>query len=46
MRRCRPALNLLIDILGAAFFLGMIATGYILHFPLPPGTNKSLSLWV
>jgi mono/diheme cytochrome c family protein len=23
----------------------MIATGYILHFPLPRGTNKSLSLW-
>jgi hypothetical protein len=23
----------------------MIATGYILRFPLPPGTNKSLALW-
>lgn len=41
----RTALNLLIDFLAATFFVGMIATGYILHFPLPPGTNKSLSLW-
>jgi mono/diheme cytochrome c family protein len=41
----RTALNLLIDFLAAFCFLGMIATGYILHFPLPPGTNKSLMLW-
>ncbi len=41
----RTALNLLIDLLAATFFVGMIATGYILRFPLPPGTNKSLSLW-
>ena len=41
----RTALNLLIDALAALFFLGMIATGYVLRFPLPPGTNKSLSLW-
>jgi hypothetical protein len=41
----RTALNLLIDVLAALFFLGMIATGYVLRFPLPPGTNKSLSLW-
>ena len=37
--------NLSIDLLAAAFFVGMIATGYILFFALPPGTNKSLSLW-
>ena len=41
----RTGLNLLIDILAASCFIGMIATGYILHFPLPPGTNKSLALW-
>jgi hypothetical protein len=41
----RTALNLLIDFLAAACFIGMIATGYLLHFPLPPGTNKSLVLW-
>jgi len=41
----RTALNLLIDFLAASCFIGMIATGYILHFPLPPGTNKSLVLW-
>lgn len=41
----RTTVNLVIDMLAAALFLGMIATGYVLHFPLPPGTNKSLSLW-
>jgi mono/diheme cytochrome c family protein len=41
----RTALNLLIDLLAASCFIGMIATGYILHFPLPPGTNKTLVLW-
>lgn len=41
----RSTLNLLIDLLAAALFLGMVATGYILWFPLPPGTNKELSLW-
>ncbi len=41
----RTTLNLVIDLLAAAFFVGMIGTGYILRFPLPPGTQKSLSLW-
>jgi mono/diheme cytochrome c family protein len=41
----RTALNLLIDFLAASCFIGMIATGYILHFPLPAGTNKTLVLW-
>jgi len=41
----RATVNLAIDLLAAALFLGMIATGYILFFTLPPGTNKSLSLW-
>lgn len=41
----RITVNLSIDLLAAASFIGMIATGYILYFALPPGTNKSLSLW-
>lgn len=41
----RSALNLLMDFLAATLFLGMTCTGYVLRFPLPPGTNKSLSLW-
>jgi hypothetical protein len=41
----RTSVNFYIDLLAAASFVGMIATGYILFFALPPGTNKSLSLW-
>jgi len=41
----RTILNIIIDLLAALLFLGMIATGYILRFPLPPGTNKSHILW-
>jgi hypothetical protein len=37
--------NLLIDLIAAALMIGMLATGYILRFPLPPGTNKDLALW-
>ncbi|MEQ8854811.1 DUF4405 domain-containing protein [Gimesia sp.] len=37
--------NLRVDLMTAALLIVMIATGYILRFPLPPGTNKSLSLW-
>jgi hypothetical protein len=37
--------NLFIDLFAAALMVGMAATGYILRFPLPPGSNKSLSLW-
>lgn len=37
--------NLHIDLIAAALMVAMVATGYILRFPLPPGTNKSLSLW-
>lgn len=37
--------NLLVDAIGAILMVAMAATGYILRFPLPPGTNKSLSLW-
>ena len=41
----RTIANIIIDIIAAILFLGMIATGYILRFPLPPGSNKTLSLW-
>ena len=41
----RTLLNLLIDLTAASLFLAMIVTGYILRFPLPPGTNKTVTLW-
>jgi hypothetical protein len=41
----RTALNLAVDLAVAALFLALIATGFILGFALPPGSNKSLCLW-
>ncbi len=41
----RTLLNLMIDLMAALLFLGMIATGYLLRFPLPPGSNKTHVLW-
>jgi hypothetical protein len=41
----RTTLNLLIDLTAAILLLGMVATGYILWFALPPGTQKDLMLW-
>ncbi|MBE7497967.1 MAG: DUF4405 domain-containing protein [Verrucomicrobiaceae bacterium] len=41
----RGPLNLLIDMLAAACLLTMVATGYVLQFPLPPGTNRTHVLW-
>ncbi|MEO7934542.1 MAG: DUF4405 domain-containing protein [Chthoniobacterales bacterium] len=41
----RGLLNLLIDLLAAIALLVMIATGYILRFPLPPTTNRTHELW-
>jgi len=41
----RTIANIIIDIVAAFLFLGMILTGYLLRFPLPPGSNKTLSLW-
>jgi hypothetical protein len=37
--------NLLIDLIAAALMIGMLATGFLLRFPLPPGSNKYLTLW-
>lgn len=41
----RTLLNIIIDLIAAVLMLGMIVTGYLLRFPLPPGSNKSLILW-
>ena len=41
----RGPLNLLIDTLAAALLLTMAATGYVLRFPLRPGTNRTHVLW-
>lgn len=41
----RTITNIIIDLLAALLFIGMIATGYLLRFPLPPGSNKTHSLW-
>jgi hypothetical protein len=37
--------NLVIDLIAGGLMIGMIATGYVLRCPLPPGSNKSLTLW-
>ena len=41
----RSLLNIIIDALAAAVMLGMIATGIILRFTLPPGSGRALALW-
>jgi hypothetical protein len=41
----RSHLNLLIDLLAALCLGVMLATGYILRFPLPPSTNRTHELW-
>lgn len=41
----RTLVNVIIDLVATLLFLGMIATGYLLRFPLPPGSNKTLTLW-
>jgi hypothetical protein len=37
--------NFVVDAAGGVLFLGMLATGFILRFPLPPGTQRSHLLW-
>ncbi len=37
--------NFAVDAAGGILFLGMLATGFILRFPLPPGTQRSHMLW-
>jgi hypothetical protein len=41
----RTLVNVIIDLVATLLFLSMIATGYLLRFPLPPGSNKTLTLW-
>lgn len=41
----RILINFITDALSALCVLSMIGTGIILRFSLPPGTNRSLSLW-
>lgn len=41
----RTVANVIIDLAATLLFAAMIATGYILRFPLPPGTNRVLELW-
>lgn len=41
----RTLINIVIDLIAAFLFLGMLATGYLLRFPLPPGSNKTHVLW-
>lgn len=41
----RSLLNLTIDLLAGACLVVMMATGYILFFPLPPSTNRTHKLW-
>lgn len=41
----RTLVNIIIDLVATLLFLGMIATGYLLRFPLPPGSNKTITLW-
>lgn len=41
----RTFANVIIDLAAALLFVGMIATGYVMRFPLPPGTNRVLTLW-
>lgn len=41
----RRLVNIIIDLVATLLFLGMVATGYLLRYPLPPGSNKTLTLW-
>ncbi|MGI9515520.1 MAG: DUF4405 domain-containing protein [Pirellulaceae bacterium] len=41
----RTRLNLMVDLAAIVLLSGMIATGFILWFPLPPGTETTKSLW-
>jgi len=41
----RTLLNIAIDALAALVMLGMIATGIIIRFTLPPGSGRVLGVW-
>lgn len=41
----RTTLNFLVDFVAFLFMLGMIGTGLLVRFALPPGTGGRLSIW-
>ncbi|MEP7128778.1 MAG: DUF4405 domain-containing protein, partial [Chitinophagales bacterium] len=41
----KTIINLILDLTAGVLFLAMILTGFIIRFPLPPGTNKTRMLW-
>ena len=41
----RNTVNLILDGLTALLMMGLVCTGIILRFALPPGSNKDRSLW-
>jgi len=41
----RSALNFIVDAIATAIMLGMIATGIIIRFALPPGSGSARALW-
>ena len=41
----RSILNIVIDAVAAAVMLGMIATGIVIRFTLPPGSGRVLDVW-
>jgi hypothetical protein len=41
----RTGLNLVVDLATAVAMFGMLLTGYVIRFALPPGTNKDWMLW-
>ena len=41
----RGLVNLLLDLTAAALLTAVVATGYLLAFALPPGTNRTHWLW-
>ena len=41
----KARLNLVIDLLAGGLLTGMVATGIVLQFILPPGSNRTHELW-
>ena len=41
----RATFNLIVDLAAAVSLVGMIATGYILRYPLPANMHKTHTLW-
>jgi hypothetical protein len=41
----RVNLNLLINFLSVTFFVSIITTGILLHYILPPGTGRYVTIW-